>query len=412
MRLGRRERRWWTWGWTLRSVVSSREPLFGKTVFLLENGLHVRVRIAQLFRERPEALAQAFLPQPANRVVDRALGGARLESRRRRPRAAAAGALRPRRAGPRALRPAPSGPRRPPRAAPRSARAAGPRARARAPRRAKPGRRDRDDRPGCARVAGSCGLRVGSVAHGNRHRVARVLAAARRADRRLDVAHLGAHREREPLGEAGSLDAGRDLREQRRHRGHRVGLLGRRGAAARDRAVDREVERRGRAVDPLARSASAPSRASRSSGSQPAGSSAARTRRPAGRSTSSERSIARWPASSPSNSSTTLRVRRRRLRAWPSVSACRRWRAPRRRRRARARSGRNSPRPPPRGRRGGSPRAPRTGRRTPRACGRSGSRACSGTSAPVPHSSARPPKPMMRPRASRIGNVSRPRSRS
>src|SRR5437899_7528941 len=59
-------------------VVSSREPLFGESVFLFENRLHVRVRIAQPLGERPEALAQAFLPQPANRVVDRALGSARL----------------------------------------------------------------------------------------------------------------------------------------------------------------------------------------------------------------------------------------------------------------------------------------------------------------------------------------------
>src|SRR6185436_17677614 len=60
-------------------VVSSREPLFRETVFFLEYGLHVRVRIAQPFRELLEALTQAFLPQPANRVVDRARRSAGLD---------------------------------------------------------------------------------------------------------------------------------------------------------------------------------------------------------------------------------------------------------------------------------------------------------------------------------------------
>src|SRR5882672_3727579 len=60
-------------------VVSSREPLFRELFFFLENGLHVRVRVAQASGQRPQALGEPFLPQPADRVVDRARRGGRVD---------------------------------------------------------------------------------------------------------------------------------------------------------------------------------------------------------------------------------------------------------------------------------------------------------------------------------------------
>ena len=236
---------------------------------------------------------------------------------------------------------------------------------------------------------------------------------AARCDRGLDVPRLGADGERELRAVLAALDGGGNEGDQRappprRRRPSpraccspsppRGGSRSRAPAAPRRRA---------------SRSASAPSRARKLSGSSPGGSAAARTRSPWGNSTSRLRSIARWPASSPSNSSTTSRVRRRSFRPCSSVSAVPQVATalsiP-----ARCRAIEVEVALDHHGALGAPDRLERGGKAVerPRACGRRDSRACSGTWAPGLGETARPPKPITRPWTSWMGNVTRPRSRS